>query len=641
MSCAQEKDLGEFFLTTKQRANILRILDLKGSERVLVIGNDISVIVSYLKKQTREVLSFETGGNQADDLKGFEDGKGFDLLVLADADLPDLPDWPDRFASWTNLQSRILFAYENPYGLRGFAGCRDEQDVSLWGSNTLRIRSLQQGKGLLQKAGFAHIQTFFPYPDHLYASSIYSEMYLPKAADLPASMRNFRQPAITLFDEQKAYAQILEEGNYPLFSNAYVLLASREPFSDDKVLFVKCSNDRADETAIITRVAERPDGSRYVEKTPAGAAAMVHVQKLSEHYHRLRPIYERIGLTPNVCRQVKAGMSFEWLEGKTLAEKLEALQKESRQEEAALLLTGFLEKVQCLTGIPFKKTEDFVQVFGDAAVPVGSAASADGNIDLLLHNILFSGGDMHVIDYEWMFDFPVPLRYVLYRILYYYLISCGQEPADPEGWYARYGLTEEELQVYAGMEQHFQQWLRGGKPTVDALYLQESPGRLSLQETQELVDWEADRRWMRIWMDDVCILKMNIRGKTQVNCTVDLEPDTDEVTIQPFGGTGMLADIHIRDEEGRDIPWRLGNGMEADGRQVIFFGREPRLLIAAASISAKQLTVSWNIVSLDETGTAEYGFRFMEGQRRGTGDKIRSRLYREYLSLKKRRREKG
>ena len=81
--------------------------------------------------------------------------------------------------------------------------------------------------------------------------------------------------------------------------------------------------------------------------------------------------------------------------------------------------------------------------------------------------------------------------------------------------------------------------------------------------------------------------------------------------------------------------------MEADGGQVIFFGREPRLLIDVGSFPAKQLTVSWNIVSLDETGTAEYGLRFMEGQRQGTGDKIKSRLYREYLSIKKRRREKG
>ena len=45
------------------------------------------------------------------------------------------------------------------------------------------------------------------------------------------------------------------------------------------------------------------------------------------------------------------------------------------------------------------------------------------NIDMILPNVLIEGREKKLIDYEWVFDFPIPAHYVAFRILYYYIYS--------------------------------------------------------------------------------------------------------------------------------------------------------------------------------------------------------------------------
>ena len=638
--------MSELYQTSELRTNILRVLSFAGSERVLEIGAGSPVLTAFLAAHAKEVVCLDDQAERIEEnarqnaalgkiryvcqtVTEYSDAEPFDLVLLADVDQPALPAWTDLLDSWTKPAGCVLLAVENPYGLRCFAGCREESGASVWGQQTLRIRSLQQCTELFGKAGFSYVQTYYPYPDHLYTAAIYSDSWLPDAADLSPSMRNFSQPAITLFDEQTAYEQILSEGNFSLFSNAYLLLASRTAPATDRTLFVKCSNDRAPERAIITRIMERPDGSRYVEKLPAVKEAETHVFRLAEQYRRLRPIYEIAGLKPNDCEKTEAGMRFAWLEGRTLAEEREELRKKGRKAEADTLLADFLEQIRLLTGGPFTRTPAFCEVFGDVSVPEGTPSSLDGNIDLLLHNILQADG-RQVIDYEWTFPFPIPLRFVLYRILYYDLHARGEEQTDPEGLYPRYGFAEEERALYAAMEQHFQQWLLGGKRTIDDRYLEESPGRFSLEETRELVDWETGRTWMRVFQDGVCIRKENLRGKKQIHTAVAVASDVSELYIQPFAGTGILAGIRIQDQEGRDIPWQPQDGLKLDRDRFGFYGREPQIRIETAGLTGKELTVSWQIVSLNETDTAVYCLQFLDAQMQRGGVRQLTRLY-EYF----------
>jgi hypothetical protein len=85
------------------------------------------------------------------------------------------------------------------------------------------------------------------------------------------------------------------------------------------------------------------------------------------------------------------------------------------------------------------------------------------NIDLLFDNILIADGKKYVIDYEWTFEFPVPVDFILYRIFHYYLLE--NEITDA-GLRARVmalsGLSDREQMVFGQMEKCFQQYILGG-----------------------------------------------------------------------------------------------------------------------------------------------------------------------------------
>ena len=46
------------------------------------------------------------------------------------------------------------------------------------------------------------------------------------------------------------------------------------------------------------------------------------------------------------------------------------------------------------------------------------------DIDFICRNVIL-GHPSTVIDYEWCFDFPIPVSYLVYRILHYYIYGKG------------------------------------------------------------------------------------------------------------------------------------------------------------------------------------------------------------------------
>ena len=67
------------------------------------------------------------------------------------------------------------------------------------------------------------------------------------------------------------------------------------------------------------------------------------------------------------------------------------------------------------------------------------------DVDLVCQNILLDDS-AQIIDYEWTFTFPVPLEFVIFRFLYFYLEAknrtCYQQPALA-GLYEKAGITKE------------------------------------------------------------------------------------------------------------------------------------------------------------------------------------------------------
>ena len=90
----------------------------------------------------------------------------------------------------------------------------------------------------------------------------------------------------------------------------------------------------------------------------------------------------------------------------------------------------------------FHMTEEFCRIFGSPRLPRGLKSLAVTDIDMVLANVIVENG-WNLIDYEWTFEFPIPLSFVLFRIIHYYM-EIGEIRSCVKEWnlYGEMGISQ-------------------------------------------------------------------------------------------------------------------------------------------------------------------------------------------------------
>ena len=115
---------------------------------------------------------------------------------------------------------------------------------------------------------------------------------------------------------------------------------------------------------------------------------------------------------------------------------------------------------------PFYVTPEFLEVFGrDPAEDsqdsvsqeleqqlsaLSDASYAVSNIDGLFENLMVSDGKLYSLDYEWVFDFPVPAGFVRYRnlVYFYYKYEGLMDYENAADFLKEFGIGEELSGLY-------------------------------------------------------------------------------------------------------------------------------------------------------------------------------------------------
>lgn len=252
---------------------------------------------------------------------------------------------------------------------------------------------------LAQQTGLDTGLFYYPFPDWRFASRLYSDDRPPRQ-DEPGHGR-------------VSGGAVLVE----LHPQGQASTAAKS----DQIIFSQIATRRRPEYRICTDIVRQPDGRQYVVKRAAGPEARAHVARLPDHGRQLATILASTPLRVNRCTPSAAGMRFDFLEGPSLAG--ECLARLRTGDEAAFLgqMQRFVDTVRALAVQPFRATPEFRQIFGAVRLPEGLMSADVSNIDLVLPNIIVHGGAWHVIDYEWTFDFPIPIDFVVFRTLRYLL----------------------------------------------------------------------------------------------------------------------------------------------------------------------------------------------------------------------------
>lgn len=128
---------------------------------------------------------------------------------------------------------RIVIAIENKYGLKYWAGCREDHTGNLFESiegytknSGVRTFSKNEIIEIVSSSGLNNIEFYYPYPDYKFPTDIYSDEYLPECGTLVNNMRNYDRSRISLFDEASVYDGIISNNMFDFFSNSFLIICS-------------------------------------------------------------------------------------------------------------------------------------------------------------------------------------------------------------------------------------------------------------------------------------------------------------------------------------------------------------------------------------------------------------------------------
>lgn len=348
------------------------------------------------------------------------------------------------------------------------------------------------------------------------------------------------------------------------------------------ILYTKISNERSKKFRIRTEIWEE-EGELLVKKMPEDPAAAGHMRHIYESSLRLREDLKDTGLGVNRCALEAEGLRFEYLQGETLEEELDRHLEKNDME-------GLTQKIREYFSLfsegsePFRATEEFKEVFGEVSFETPQSSRRVSDIDMIFSNVIWSKDRWELVDYEWTFFFPVPVKYLQYRCLYYYILGNTRRARIlGDELYRTFGIAEEEQEQFASMEEHFQKYQVGDCRPYWTLYEEISQGVIDAREVIGRESRKRDSRTVEVYFDDG-------RGFGAWNCrfykkcppgrvalSIQVPEGTRQVRIDPCTGKSLVRLETLA--AGKTALKPSANGRKTAGGAYVFDTEDPQFVI--------------------------------------------------------------
>lgn len=380
---------------------------------------------------------------------------------------------------------RIVIAIENKFGLKYWAGCKEDHLGTYFSgiegypdggaTRTFTRNGLER---IFADCGIDEYTFYYPYPDYKFMTSLYSDEYQPKIGELSNNMRNYDRDRMILFDERKAFDNILREGLFPLYSNSYLAVLGERP----DARYVKYSNDRKREYQIRTEILpvtltgleargdltwkEKNSLPRQlaVRKHPLCAEAEEHVRNIEASYRKLKDRYAGGELRINRCKMVERGqqlpyIELEYIQGVTLTELLDACLDKNDMDGFMRLFRKYLAMLDYHSNVP---VVDFDMIFSNILLSVKDTAKPFDGIG----NSVWT-----LIDYEWTFERQLDTKELAFRAVYCYLLEDEKRnKLHLDSVMRELGVRDEEAEEYRVQEKAFQRFVTGKRRSMGEMW---------------------------------------------------------------------------------------------------------------------------------------------------------------------------
>lgn len=282
----------------------------------------------------------------------------------------------------------------------------------------------------------------------------------------------------------------------------------------DKVLFSKFSKDRQKKFQIATLVAER-ESEKIIVKEAVHQESIGHLAKMAASCEKLKGVYTYPSLSICPCRADGSRVIFPFIHGISLENQIRIHADREEFDKIVEDYQMLWDIISTSAGMGFFKTsERFEDIFGELSLDRELHASEISNIDMIPSNILLNEAGCTVIDYEWVFDFQIPIEYIYARSIFLQEAVSGLGREQQRILYEIGKIDMEEIPAYYQMEVRFQEYVagKGEKYALSHLYkkMHEKVYPIGLWDYKQQsfalkVEGKKDNVWNEIFYRSYCM----------------------------------------------------------------------------------------------------------------------------------------
>ena len=469
-----------FYHLSEQRGNIVEWMPIPVGAKVLEVGSGCGAITSALSAKGADITCVELSKKRS--LINANRNRDRDNITIHVGNFREIEPELDRDYAFIFLigvfeygehyigtdhpfehflyllqrhlgpSGRIVIAIENLLGLKYFAGCKEDHAGTYFtgiegykAGDPARTFSRNTLIRIMRNAGITEYSFYYPYPDYKFMNMLHSDQHLPREGEFMENVRNYDRDRMVLFNEKYAYDALIRDRMYPEFANSFeVVIGPAFP-----TIYVKYSNDRADDFKIRTEIVLDSLGRMLIHKHPLTLSARDHVRGMSDAYTALADRYRGGDISINDCQLDETGYSaiFSFVNGVTLSSMMDACLQRGDLAGFDNLFKEYLRRISYREDYP----------------------AAD--YDLVFSNILVNGPIWTVIDYEWTYGKRIATRDVAFRALYCYVLEDNKRSVIDMKKYCDYlGLDDAHIEQLKQEEADFQKYVTGGRKAMVELW---------------------------------------------------------------------------------------------------------------------------------------------------------------------------
>ena len=226
------------------------------------------------------------------------------------------------------------------------------------------------------------------------------------------------------------------------------------------------------------------------------------------------------------------------------------------------------------------------------------------NIDFIGSNIIIND-KINIIDYEWVFNFSVPINYIIYRILLYYENeNINKKDFNLKTILRELDITENEEEKYWEMDRNFTNYVLKKGYFLHDLYLQFDIKNIKLNDILHYKEKLFLDRTVQVFKDtgkgyseeESYRILNKLSSNRMIELEIEVSKNIKNLRIDPIEDKCIIV---IRENQ-QNIPI-LSNGEKIYDNVFLFKNGDPQIIINNISSDIEKIQLKIEILSLESS----------------------------------------